>query len=287
MVNDQFTNQPHMPSGPGPHGHPNPTYRGHYKRGCRCEACVEANKAVCKARYQRHEAKDPERRRVKWRKHIETPGMLEAHRQRARERSKQPAEKKRCRDKAAAVRELRRKLLTEYRLERGCADCGYRAHRAALDFDHTNGDKSGSVMRMALWSTRPTADVMAEIAKCEVVCANCHRLRTKARDPGGTKRIGERRVVSPNAVQARSRRMAVETAAMLAGVKVGCGCRDCGYRADAAALDFDHVRGEKLFELARAGTRSRSSIEIEITKCDVVCANCHRVRTYNRRRAAP
>jgi len=66
-------------------------------------------------------------------------------------------------------------------------------------------------------------------------------------------------------------------------VKLDRGCADCGYKDHPAALDFDHVTGEKLFEIGPAATRSWESIEAEIEKCEVVCANCHRIRTYNRR----
>lgn len=63
------------------------------------------------------------------------------------------------------------------------------------------------------------------------------------------------------------------------------GCMDCGYRAHPAALDFDHRPGEiKLFNIGEEiGNRSRQSLWEEIAKCDVVCANCHRIRTTERR----
>lgn len=69
----------------------------------------------------------------------------------------------------------------------------------------------------------------------------------------------------------------------LAELKVERGCADCGYDAHPAALDFDHVRGEKKFNIAHGVTRKWDKLLQEIEKCDVVCANCHRIRTYNRR----
>lgn len=67
--------------------------------------------------------------------------------------------------------------LQAIKLERGCADCGYNEYAAALDFDHL----PGSVKKYRP-STMPAgtswANIAAEIAKCEVVCANCHRVRT-------------------------------------------------------------------------------------------------------------
>lgn len=61
-------------------------------------------------------------------------------------------------------------------------------------------------------------------------------------------------------------------------------CHDCPGAFTAEQLEFDHCRGEKLFELSRAGGRSLVAIATEIAKCDVVCANCHRIRTHSRRK---
>jgi hypothetical protein len=62
-------------------------------------------------------------------------------------------------------------------------------------------------------------------------------------------------------------------------------CADCGIQYPPCVMDFDHVRGEKLFnvgELAR-GARKVDMILAEIDKCEVVCANCHRLRESRRR----
>lgn len=63
-------------------------------------------------------------------------------------------------------------------------------------------------------------------------------------------------------------------------LKVTKGCADCGYNAHHAALDFDHVRGEKKFNIA--GSWGTIQCLREIEKCEVVCSNCHRIRTLNR-----
>jgi hypothetical protein len=68
----------------------------------------------------------------------------------------------------------------------------------------------------------------------------------------------------------------------LRAIKLERGCADCGYNAHACALDFDHVRGEKFMGVARMIGRTWATIEAEVAKCDVVCANCHRVRTEER-----
>lgn len=65
--------------------------------------------------------------------------------------------------------------------------------------------------------------------------------------------------------------------------KLERGCADCGYNKSQFALDFDHLRDKKinLAQLARQYV-SIESLKKEIEKCEVVCSNCHRIRTYNR-----
>jgi hypothetical protein len=59
-------------------------------------------------------------------------------------------------------------------------------------------------------------------------------------------------------------------------------CIDCGLSFHPAAMDFDHL-GDKLGNVSRLINRaSWARIEQEIAKCDLVCSNCHRIRTYNR-----
>lgn len=79
-------------------------------------------------------------------------------------------------DRAARMRDY----VQAIKLERGCADCGYNAHPAALDFDHLPG--TVKTMRLASAPGGSTmAKLIAEMEKCEVVCANCHRVRTAER----------------------------------------------------------------------------------------------------------
>lgn len=60
-------------------------------------------------------------------------------------------------------------------------------------------------------------------------------------------------------------------------------CADCGNHYPPECMDFDHVRGKKLFNIGTSYTRySMEKLLAEIEKCDIVCANCHRIRTKNR-----
>ena len=60
-------------------------------------------------------------------------------------------------------------------------------------------------------------------------------------------------------------------------------CVDCG-NDDVVVLEFDHVNGTKEAEISRAINRAFSIERLtnEIAKCEVVCANCHKRRSYER-----
>jgi len=64
-------------------------------------------------------------------------------------------------------------------------------------------------------------------------------------------------------------------------------CTDCGIQYPPCAMDFDHVRGKKIADLARLrlARGGWSKLVAEIEKCEVVCAICHRLRTKLRREA--
>jgi hypothetical protein len=60
-------------------------------------------------------------------------------------------------------------------------------------------------------------------------------------------------------------------------------CMDCGGKFPPCAMEFDHVRGEKKFQIGPGILRSIKSLLDEIDKCDIVCSNCHHIRTDRRR----
>jgi hypothetical protein len=74
-------------------------------------------------------------------------------------------------------------------------------------------------------------------------------------------------------------------------LKVGFGCADCPpslkYYWPAEALQFDHLPGYTKVDNVSSLIANGSSIDTlfeEITKCDVVCANHHCIRTHSRRK---
>ena len=67
---------------------------------------------------------------------------------------------------------------------------------------------------------------------------------------------------------------------------------DCNVIYQYHIMDFDHRPDEqKSFGIATKGDNKATPERIaefmkEITKCDYVCANCHRDRTYKRKQAS-
>lgn len=60
---------------------------------------------------------------------------------------------------------------------RPCMDCGGVFPPECMDFDHR--DPSQKVRRIGVMMTQSRERLASEIAKCDLVCANCHRIRTK------------------------------------------------------------------------------------------------------------
>ncbi len=86
----------------------------------------------------------------------------------------------------------------------------------------------------------------------------------------------------------RKEQIAARRAAFLAwyrSLKESLACTDCGRRVHHAAMTFDHLPGRPksgdVGELMRFSSKNRILAEIE--NCEPVCANCHAVRTFERR----
>ena len=81
----------------------------------------------------------------------------------------------------------RREWLDQIKLQKGCADCGYNQHPAALDFDHRDGE--AKLFNISARLTRSWDSILAEVNKCDVVCACCHRIRTHEGNHYHSKRV--------------------------------------------------------------------------------------------------
>lgn len=166
--------------------------------------------------------------------------------------------------------EAARRFVIQYKRQHPCVDCG-QSNPVVLEFDHLQ-DKSGHLSVMAAMGLSVAA-LREEIAKCDVVCVNCHRRRTGRR--AGWRRAAVRWWETAAPLRFETAR---NTAVAFNHLELS-GCVDCG-ETDLCVLDFDHV-GPKtgtVMQMARAGV-GLPRLRAEIANCEVRCANCHRTKT--------
>jgi hypothetical protein len=159
-----------------------------------------------------------------------------------------------------------------------CADCGREFPPYVMDFDHRESDSK------SFWLLQRAGDVShdrltAELEKCDIVCANCHRARTYARA------LERRRLrIESGHVPITESRLRREQTDLLRKLR-DVPCADCLQRFPFFAMDFDQRDPvDKTFEVPRMlGRVDTKKLLEEASKCDIVCANCHRKRTYEQR----
>ncbi len=180
---------------------------------------------------------------------IPMPEELREHRRRRRNAKTYRYQKKR-----------RRRIKAELMQARGgrCEACGYGASAAALEFHHRDpatkefgvGSFNGSRARL-----------LAEVEKCDLLCANCHRLRHAAP------------MIELDGYMKRRRDLK-----MRAMLYMGGECFACRRVGVPSLFEFHHVvAGEKAFGIGEDGrVRPWEQVAAELAKCVMLCANCHR-----------
>lgn len=161
--------------------------------------------------------------------------------------------------KYARQRKQSNKELVEGLKRKPCMDCGKELPSYCMDFDHVRGEKKKPISDMYVYSQ---ATLLTEVKKCDLVCACCHRIRTQKRAKIRTWRPGRR--LWFDSLKSKP-------------------CSDCGLTFPPEAMDFDHVRGEKVAGICQIYDWKEERILLELSKCDLVCACCHRIRTNSRK----
>lgn len=140
-----------------------------------------------------------------------------------------------------------------------CLDCGYAGAISALEFHHRDATTKDFALGGFLGSIERA---VAEANKCDLVCANCHRVRhASSKTNGGHAVVRSRQNVKQKCVAA-----------------LGGACRGCGLTSPVDALEFHHLDPDtKEFGISVDGVPRRwAKIEAELAKCILLCANCHR-----------
>lgn len=108
------------------------------------------------------------------------------------------------------------------------------------------------------------------------ICKECSRKRSK--EYYNDNQSDHKKTVSSN----RRRRVA-DAKLFVLNLVSKSKCTDCGNK-DHRTFEFDHIRGIKKNDISSlvGGGYSTKFIQEEINKCEIVCANCHRIRTFTR-----
>ncbi len=145
-----------------------------------------------------------------------------------------------------------------------CIACGESFPWHVMDFDHRDPSTKVDQVSTMVKTYVPWSRVLDEIAKCDLLCACCHRLKTY----GGS-----------NVYRTR---LYVYNYKLITRLKEASPCLDCNRSFKACQMDFDHVRGIKSGTVSQMLSLDTGVLLAEVEKCDLVCANCHRIRTYER-----
>jgi hypothetical protein len=85
-------------------------------------------------------------------------------------------------------------------------------------------------------------------------------------------------------VTVRKNRIVQEVIAQVRALKEVTPCTDCGINYPYYVMDFDHL-SDKEYQISAMLSQgySMETVQKEIDKCEIVCSNCHRIRTHERR----
>lgn len=126
-----------------------------------CKDCTKA-----KARQRRKDGLEVKKPRTKKYKQVWTPEL----RARKAERDRKQGFKARL---------VRHRMIVEFLLTHPCVDCD-ETDPLVLEFDHVDGTKHRAISDM-IARCEPVERIQAEMEKCEVRCANCHKRITSIR----------------------------------------------------------------------------------------------------------
>lgn len=168
------------------------------------------------------------------------------------------------------IRRRNRIAIRTYLSQNPCIVCNF-DNIFALEFHHrasdTKRESVSSLSRRAIgWH-----QIEAEILKCDVLCTNCHR-KEHATD--------WYRVLD-SVGKTKDRRYKASNIRRLLTILESSSCTHCGEN-DPIVLDFDHLDpSTKISSVANLVCRHRGWAKTarEIAKCQVLCGNCHKIKT--------
>ncbi|WP_369685620.1 homing endonuclease associated repeat-containing protein [Salinibaculum rarum] len=151
-----------------------------------------------------------------------------------------------------------RAWVNEKKAERGCANCN-EVNRACLDYHHRNPEAKEMAVGDMVTYGYGRDNIREEMAKCDVLCANCHRKRHDEQRPD---------------VETGDRKRAREW--LRAYKSSSDGCKRCK-ETDPRCLVFHHP--EQKHETVAKLVSDRKPLRViqqEVDRCELLCSNCHR-----------
>ena len=143
-----------------------------------------------------------------------------------------------------------------------CKDCGITYPEYCMEFDHTKNNKFMSVSKM-IHEGYALDTILKEIQKTDLVCVLCHKLRTHKR-----------------LIRSKTPRI-VRNFEYVMNIKNASVCSICEKSYHHSQMEFDHL-ANKEYDISRmvSSRYSIKSIQKEINKCQILCALCHRIKTF-------
>ena len=167
-------------------------------------------------------------------------------------------------------RKAKYEKLRQLKESKPCADCNMFYPSYVMDYDHLDPVNKIDGIGYLVSTAHSWAIVEAEIAKCELVCANCHRLRTY------------------HGVKCKQGRRVRHHISILNEIKTSWPCLDCGGHFKPSQMDFDHFdTTNKTANISLLVGKPSQVLTEELRKCHLVCANCHRIREATGIRVSP
>jgi hypothetical protein len=173
--------------------------------------------------------------------------------------NKERAENKR--DDARKRREIIKTFISEYKSNKCCLKCGYNKNSNILVFHHRDPEKKE--FKIAQRNTSSPEIILEEMKKCDLLCPNCHReLHWKEHQENLKENVSE------TTLKKRKYRKWFNE------LKKD-GCSLCGEKR-FHVLDFHHLN-DKEYEIHKMVQKrmKKSKVLEEISKCILLCANCH------------
>ena len=175
-----------------------------------------------------------------------------------------------------------------------CVDC---STSKCIEFDHINGEKVHQLSDYIWWSCNGGVNAMeAELKKCVPRCRFCHSLQSSH---NSKKRKYEHTNDMPTSTSqektAKWKRQKLDDKyAYVNNIKLEIGeCQKCKLKVTkdtCIAFQFAHkIALEKEYSVSRLCKKNtklettKALIDKEISRCNLLCANCHKEETDERR----